>query len=391
LLGRAARRAAIELSEKVLKQAIKYEFTVLIVDITKTLKSHYGGFLRDKNKYNRYKDLFNLYQETWHAEMDAEELYIELITNYAALKDVHKTAKEFLTQLSPAVQKLQSYKLHLHFHLIELILHTSLNDYNAMISTCEKAISFFESKDYLFKESLSLFYYQKTICHIQLKQYTEGKDASNKNLALTSKGTINWFSQLELSLLIAFHTAEHQEAYDIFIEIQKQSHKFKFNSINLKLYEAYLYYLTSTNNISFTKEGEHKLSKFRVGKFLNNIPDYSLEKSDTNIPTLVIQTLFMLRKKKYKAALSRIKKLEEYASTNLYKGQNYRSNCFIKMLSEIISNKFHRAAVIRKTQKHLKKLTQAPLNLVEQQSSVEVIPYEQLWDFILELLDNSFH
>lgn len=391
LLGRAARRAAIELAERVLKQAIKYEFTIIVVDITKILKGHYGGFLRNKKKYNRYKNIFNQYQKIWLSEMEAEEFYIELVTNEITQKNSHEIANTYLQTLRPYTQQYQSYRLNLHYFLIELVMYTKLNNYQKMVDTCQAAIHFLEQKKNLFKESLALFYYQKTVCHIHLKEYEAGKEASNQHLKLTIKGTQLWIIQLELRLLLLFHTAKYDEAYSNFITMLQYNHVLKANIRNWKLYETYLYYLFNIEQVQLSSKKENQLSKFRVGKFLNNIPAYDPADRDTAIPTLAIQILFMIQKRKFEAAVIRIKAIRKYAATNLRKGENYRSDCFIKMLLEIPRAKFHHIAVARKTKKYLTKLQQTPLDSVSQQSNIEIIPYENLWTFLMASLDNSFH
>ena len=53
LLGKNATFSGIRLSHKILRQAKKYEFTELILDISRTLRIHYGSKEGDVKKYEQ--------------------------------------------------------------------------------------------------------------------------------------------------------------------------------------------------------------------------------------------------------------------------------------------------------------------------------------------------
>ena len=127
--------------------------------------------------------------------------------------------------------------------------------------------------------------------------------------------------------------------------------------------------------------------RFRMGKFLNSVPIYSKDKRGLNIPILIIQLLFMIVKKDYDQSLERFDAIQKYCSRYIKKGDNLRSNCFINMLLQIPKASFHKAGVIRKAQKYYDQLLATPLEVSGQAHEIEIIPYEDLWGFILESLE----
>jgi len=50
---------------------------------------------------------------------------------------------------------------------------------------------------------------------------------------------------------------------------------------------------------------------------------------------------------------------------------------------------FHRAGVEQKTQKYYDTLLNTPMEVTNQALEIEIIPYEDLWEFVLESLDGS--
>ena len=71
--------------------------------------------------------------------------------------------------------------------------------------------------------------------------------------------------------------------------------------------------------------------------------------------------------------------------------QYFLTNCFIKMLLQLPPAHFNKTAAIRKAKKYSDKLKEVPLESAKQSNELEIVPYEMLWEFVLESLDNKFH
>jgi len=61
------------------------------------------------------------------------------------------------------------------------------------------------------------------------------------------------------------------------------------------------------------------------------------------------------------------------------------------MLLQIPLANFHKKGVLRKSQKYYDKLKATPLEVANQIHEVELIPYEDLWEFVIESLDMKVH
>ena len=119
--------------------------------------------------------------------------------------------------------------------------------------------------------------------------------------------------------------------------------------------EAFIHYFISIGKINLNDFPEEAtIKKFRLAKFLNELPTFSKDKRGNNIPILIVQLMYMLNRSQYGAVIDRVDALNMYCSRYLKKDETFRSNCFIKMLLELPAANFHQQAVLRKVEKQKK-------------------------------------
>ena len=111
----------------------------------------------------------------------------------------------------------------------------------------------------------------------------------------------------------------------------------------------------------------------------------------SNITILILHILLLLEQKKYGEIIDRVESIKMYAHRYLRKGNTFRSDCFIKMLMQLPAASFHKAAVIRKAEKYLRRLEGEDGQAQVSNPEVEIIPYELLWEYVLESLQNKHY
>ncbi len=395
LLGKSARLNGIELCLKVLKDATKYEFSDLCRDANAILRVHYGTMEGNVSKFDYYNNQYKSYNYLCEREDLAEELYTSLIMEYVNSRNLnevtHGKAKEYYAQLAPNLQELESYRFHLYSRLIQVTIYSSINDYENTLNVCREAIAFFKRKDYDANAPLQIFYYQMLVDHITMKQFEEGAKVADELQKYIEKGTFNWFKYQELYFLLLTHTGRYQQALDIFTAVSNHN-GFKLLPSHVQetwsIFEAYLYYLIETNVLP---RPDDIMQKFKMGKFLNEIPGFSKDKSGMNIAIITIQILFSLLDGQHGTAAEQIEGIKKYCSRHLALGNTRRSYYFIKMLLQIPQGHFNKQAVLRRADPILEKLRSIPIELSSQSLEVEVIPYESLWKLALDCLDNRIY
>lgn len=392
LAGKSAKKSALNLCHKILKQAEKADFLDIIIEVCRLLRYQYGSVRYDKNKFRKYNELLKRSLIIREKELFMEECYLNLIPFFLENKPsdnaLIKQATDYEALIKEDVENYNTFLILYNGGMIQIIKSMGKNDYNTTISVCDNIINRFESKPVIWKGGITTFFMQKLVCHVQLKDFDSGKHTANNLFHYLEEGTFNWFKGQELYMYLFFHTKNYQELYLIHNKIT-QSKRFQYLPNNAKeiwnIFKAYIHFLIEANEITLENE-DKTFKKFRLGKFLNEVPTFSQDKRGRNISILVIQIIFTIVQKNYNRAIDRIETIEKYSSRYLKKDTNFRSNCFIKMLLEIPKAGFHRVAVERKASKYRIRLSEMPLEVANQSHSIEIILYEDLWEMVLNIL-----
>lgn len=397
LYAKGARSTAISLAEKIIQQAIRFELTDLIPPIARMLRIHYGRRIGNQKLFEHYSQLYQQYEHLYRLEVKAENFHNEVVMamhkERTANPAISRQAWDYYQQVLPALDHHGTLRLHQYGRCLKVAAEMNSCQYPDAIETCNQAIHFLQQKSFVSCSALTLFLYNKMACCIQLQRFEDGHQAAELGLTLEADGSYNWFQNRELYLQLALHAKHYQEAYNIFLQAISNR---GFNGLEplaqerWKIYEGFIYYLQFVGKVAPNSDDDH-FTSFRLGKFINEVPLYSRDKRGMNIPILIVQILFTISQRKYQKAINRIEAVEKYCSRYLYHDQNYRSNCFIKLLLLIPRNGFHRVAVERKAEKYRRGLAEHPLEVAHQSHEVEIIPYEDLWDMVLATLDRSFH
>ncbi len=397
LLGKNAHRTVLSLAEEVLKAALRYDFTDMALDMVRAMRLYYGSIEGNVKKYEHYGRHVRHLEEVLRYENLAEELYTDLVIRYvndkSTKRDVPHIARQYFAQIEPALEKYDTYRLHFTGRLIEIIIYTSVNDYRKTIEICDKAIRFFDAKDYVANVPLQAFLYQEMVCYVQLRDYERGAKAAERGLQLLEQGSFNWFKYQELFLILSLHSRQYTEAYNIYQTTVKHR---RFGGLPegirqiWKIFEAYLFYLIQIGRIR-PDASDTPISRIRIMRFLNDVPIFSKDRRGMNIPILIFHILYLILTKDYDAVIDRMEAIKKYTTRYLKRDDNYRSNCFIKMLLVMPDVGFHRVATVRKAESYLKMLRRVPLDFANQSHDIEIIPYEDLWEMALDSLENTIY
>lgn len=389
LTGQNANAAALTVANRLLRQAGKYDFTLLAMDIASYLRTQYG--LRESNdkKFREADELFERYRKTYDAENHAEMLYTTLIVRYvnhrSAQTEVSRLATEYWEQIQPHLGQHATYKLQMYGYMIGLMRFTAANNHAQALLACDEAIQFFKNRPYEPRVPLQIFYYQRLICNIQLRQFEEGKESADFCLKIMQGGTFNWFKYRELYLQLSLHTGAFAQAAEILYETLNHA-RFEFLPENVKeiwrIYEAFVHYLVLAGKAPGKSNGR----KFKLAKLINDTPIFSKDKSGINIAIIVIKMLLLLQERKFSQVLDEVEAVEQYCYRHLRGDNAQRSYFFLKMLLHIPTSGFDPAQSAVKASRYYEKLKGIPLQIANQTHEIEVVPYEVLWETALNLL-----
>lgn len=391
LVNRGARVTAVKMAEKLIKTTIKFEFTRLTSELTKLLSRHYANIEGDRKKYTYYSKLTRNYAQLSFAETLAEDFINDILSQYVIDKSEKSELAIITGQYFKILKEIELPTLSSNYifmmGIMEIYHHMITNDYVKTIELCNSYLKNLEGKESTNITALSAIHFQKIACCIQLQKYQEGKKSIDFCFTLLEEGTFNWFKSNEMYLSLCLHTQEYQLAWQTFKKVTSSTAFHKLPpSVGepWKIYEAWLNLLIAMEKIKIDSVSN---KVFKISRFMNEVPIFSKDKRGLNVPILILQTLFQLQQRKYNHLIDRIEALSKYQQRYLCKEENYRSYVFIKMLIEIPKAYFNKNLVIQKTEKWSSQLRLVPIEISNQNHDLEILPYQHIWTFVLDLLD----
>ncbi len=387
LFGRSAKESGVILAEKTIKQSIKFEFTEIIVNLSRMLRLHFSTVEGNKKKFNKYNSILNKYLPVLQAEIKAEEYYENLLIHFANSKATKSSLvlnAETYSRDLVQYTNVKTYNFLFYSYTVYVLRYELANDHLGVIEECSNALAELKAKPFLLRNQLFGFLIRQFSCYTKLGEYDKAKTVSDECEKMLVEGTVNWFKFHQLHFRLLTHTNNyHLIAQNIH---QVVSHpNLKFQSANTKetwkIIQAYTIFLFEIKKIEKLNE---KLT-FKVGRYLNELPKFSKDKRGANIHILITQILIALARKKHDFIIDKTEALSRYSSRYLKKDETYRSNCFIHILINLPRGNFHKDSFLHYSKKHIKKLKDAPLNSAKQSSEFEFIPYEVLLDYVIGL------
>lgn len=388
LTGQNMNVAAMSLAKKLLKQTVKYDFVLLSMDITSYLRIQYA--LREGNdkRFGEANEQFSYFRQVYDAECLAEEMYVLLVAKHinsrSPKEQIAKTIEGYYARIEPFLQNFAPYRLHLYGRLIGLMRYTTTHNFADALTACDDAIRFFSAKPYEARVPIQIFWYEKLICHVQLRHFEEGREAARQCAIYLKDGTFNWFKYMELVVKLAMHTGQYQDACETILAVPAHPrHEFLPENVKeiWRINEAYLYML-----IVLGKVKPPPGYAFKSGRLFNKLPIFSKDKAGMNIAILIIRFLLLIAENKRPQLYDELESLDQYCYRYIKTLQTQRRFNFIKALLQIPAGHFDWEEVEKRARRYMDKLKDMPVQVADQVDEIEIIPYENLWELARELV-----
>ncbi|MEM8525369.1 MAG: hypothetical protein AAGG68_12085 [Bacteroidota bacterium] len=388
LQGKNLRDSAVYYARRCYKKSKELACYDIMEDAVLILMRYYGAVKKRQKEFEFYLNELKQVSEYRRIEKLADEYYSSMYVHQSKSKyDSEESIllyQSYYDELSPYLDSCDSFRYQLITRLIQANVDSISCDFETLYRHCCEAVDYYLDRKVLHKTSLYIFLNQKTSACIKLGYYEEGLYTVNQSLKLLDDNSINWYPIKHNEFFIYMQSKDYKQANEVYKQVfNKKQYKNipSYMKESWAVAEAYLHYIIELRALEVEKP-----AKFRVGRFLNSVPEFSKDKRVQNVPILIIQILFMILRKRTDEAIDRIERIEKYCSRHLRYNEAVRSNAFIKMLLEIPKNGFRKAAVVRKVERYQKKLAEVPLHQSGKNFDLELIPYERLWEYVLSSL-----
>ncbi|MEL6388762.1 MAG: hypothetical protein AAFQ02_01260 [Bacteroidota bacterium] len=348
----------------------------------------------DTKAEERAVEKFNKYLEYYRIEKDMEiernRVFRHFNSSQVKSDEISDMCRKIEQRFESYVGDIPSFYFHNHFYIIRHIRYSNENNHLAIHDNAHRALEYFNGLPFTYLPGILIHTYVLIVFNIQKRQYTRAITLIDQSYDLVPDKKYHWYRLRENEILLHLHRGTFGVACELFFPAYRSTAYLNIGELHQRrwrLYEAYIRLLIETNIIAYS--GPKKA--YSIQKFVNDQPTFSKDKRAMNIPLLIAQMCFLIVRRKYDDATERITALEKYSTRYLKNDGTFRSNCFIKMLLEIPKQGFNRYAVERHAAKYHKRLSSSEIELINQPFEIEIIPYEKLWDIILDNLSKKKH
>ena len=389
LLLNGAKDIGITMMKSTLKISEKYSITEITVECLRILR-YQSAFQGREKDFRNYDERLKMKLKVYQGELRAEEFLALLSLPFAKSNqrkfEMKGEAYRYLEELDEIRKEATSLNLEmLYFRLRIIVLQIGM-DYGGVIETCKRGEIFLDQHPQV---AMSIRYgefaFYRMLAFMHLGSYEDGKNLAARSLYLYKEGSVNWMIFLEYYFLLCMHTHNYKKAAQIHQQVvahPRFSHLDKNRTEKWLIFEGFLKYMTQ----NLTIEGQ-ATSRFNIFKFLNEVPIYSKDKRGLNIAILILQVLFLLDRQDYDGIISRGEALKVYCSRYLKRDEHFRSNCFLKMVLIMEKKGFQKEQTRQIADKYYTKLKSSRFSYESGNlNTLEIIPYEQLWQTILSKL-----
>lgn len=392
LLDRGLRKTAVDLIETVLKNSIKYDLVELNLLILKDLKFQYGIYIDNKYKHGKYSQMYLQYKHIYDLKSSVEDHYVYLANIIVNSKTYEydsniKAIERKLNELDSEIEGIDSYYLKFYFYNALSFAAIIKKDNNQLLRLCERAISYYSAKSGFSPLALYQFYQKKGIALLSLKDYSEAEKILNYCFSFNPKeGSVSWQFNYNYLFTTQILKKDYLAAYEVLSKVVNNT-GFRGLNENFRetwyLKEAFIQFLISIGKINPDDSDAEPLRGFRLSRFMNEVPVFAKDKRGLNITINILQMLFLIVEEKFDEVLDKLAALRQYNFRYLKRPEYKRSSSFIKMLLKIPEGDYKAALITKKSDKFYQELLENPSDYSEHALSLEIIPYEQLWDEIL--------
>lgn len=363
-------------------KALEFNNFNALLDFSSILITEYG-IRENHKKFNEEVENILSYQESANVELLLNILYYK--TNLFFKK--HKNPKDYEIIRKEIDDHEKIIQNHQTFQNVYFMIRTNQTYYehtgNAakVMECCLMAEELFrkQSKHTLIRQRGIISIYKIKALIFQRK-FEEGLIECKNAILLFEEGVVNWFILYEFKFLLEIKSQQLEKAKETLDFILKHSRYKKVGPVFSEkwiIFEGYLIFITQFNN--------NKEFNFNYFKFINNLPHYSQDKTGYNFAIRLLEVLFILGRGEYEKFIQLTDALKAYKSRYLkVKTMSQRSDIFLKIILSLEQTNFNTKIIEKKFKKELFKISNDNNRFDSDES--EIIPYEDLWEIIKQII-----
>jgi hypothetical protein len=378
-------------ARKYLYYDILAEYSLFLLQFY-SLSGNVRAVKEEVSNYRKYKDYAD-------SENRGKLVYflsiVEIVKSGTVTKNALELLKSGIKELQHEVDNYPTSINVFHLQILKFQLFEATYDYENLLEECDNTFNLLSNSKYFTKSKIGIVTFKKLTACLNLRMYDEGVDLYYKSSNTFLEGSYNWFMIRSYGLILALHYGNRDMAYSIYNDAAKEKLS-RFMTQPTKeswaILGAYSHFLLQLHDEYDQYKSYETLNKFRLYKFLNEVPIYSKDKSGYNVSLLIIQYIFSLLNGDYESIIQKIDSLKVYRSRYLKDEIFKRPYTFIGMLLKVEKEGFNISRIKRVCAKDYNAIVKnrtggGPDSENWPVHEWEIIPFERLWVYILKIIE----
>ncbi|MDP4680653.1 MAG: hypothetical protein NWS46_09830 [Cyclobacteriaceae bacterium] len=362
------------------------EFTDVLIDGLEILRSIYSSACKPTDfelTINRLHDLRKLY----NTEEYANDIYFK--NNMLLTKSIHsrksnvQTTQDNISVLQKLWKETKSFNIYNRYYSLKLWNLELQGDYEGLIKftyDAEKDVDKMKVNPMRFDIRQNV--YIRTFAYLCIKDFKKGFESAEEGMNIIESTTANWFAHMENYFLLAMHSRNYDKAVSIYSQVDHNTNLKKASQKASERWELMKAYL------NFAVPEKRLIKRLTFSDFYNSVEHYNKDKKGYNISLIILEFMHMLNKGDFDLAISKIDAVERYYYRHLNDpGKNPREKQFFKLIKVLMSSGYNSIVARENGQKYVDKPMEK--NQYEPFTDLEIIPYEHLWDIMLQNVEKN--
>lgn len=393
LVRLGSRTLAIRLAQKTLVTAEQYGLTRIEADCLKLMRNHYA-VIGSVKQYDRCNEKLHRALERLQLEYEAEELCdklsIRFVLSTAHQPDMYNLAGTMIEKIEQIRQQCDSRKINELYFRTKNYAHQIRLEYDKAVSVSTDALKYFEEHSHSAGPALSgRFLISRAESYLHLGKYKEGKQDARDSLSYFPSGSNNWMLAHIPHFLLAMHSEDFELALLLLHSVTShprfQTSQSRARIALWKVFEGYVRYCLYSGWAQLATSPD--LPTFRLYKMLNEVQSVSRDKSGANCSVLILEVLWLLEDRNFEQIDRLSDTLANYAKRHLRNSTSRRSLLFVRMIQVMIRTNYNTEKTRSKADRYFRQLKSLHPSMIEgAMDSLEVLPYEKLWEWMLQKL-----
>lgn len=354
------------------------------------------------NEYHKYKSEHEACMEQQYIQVKAMNLYNDVRILLEKTSDnkliIKKTAKKKINEFISIKKKIKNENIEYNYYKLQVLYFQVFSNHKECIKVCNQALKWLESTKTL-KLNYSILVYiefQKLVTYLQLNNINKSELSANRCLEVLPKNDNNRLVVYDVYLLICINQRKYFKALEVYKSIREHPRsKFMGQDFNerLLILEGYLSFICSQYQILLNNDPVfNNLNHFDYDIFYKSVSVYKSDKKGLHVAMLILQILNYMQNNHFDKITSRMENLMKYRNKYLRKDENYRVNCFLKMINliERIYNPSDTNSIKEiktKATKYIINMNKYKIKMEKVYENYEIMSFEHLWEEIIKLLE----